>query len=146
MLNFKGEPLNLDALFISSVQFRCTVVSHSVTPWTAARLASLSITNSQSLLRHTSIESRCHPTMSSSVVPFSSFLQSFPASGSFSNKSALCIRCPKYWSFSFNISPSNEHPVEKKMATHSSNLAWRIPWTEEPGRLQSMGLQRVKHD
>ena len=39
-----------------------------------------------------------------------------------------------------------EDPLEKEMATHSSILAWRIPWTEEPGRLQSMGLQRVKHD
>ena len=38
---------------------------------------------------------------------------------------------------------SQEDPLEKKMATHSSILAWRIPWTEEPGRLQSMGLQRV---
>ena len=53
---------------------------------------------------------RCHPTSSSSVVPFSSHLQSFPAWGSFSNESVLCIRWPKYWSFSFNISPSNEHP------------------------------------
>ena len=39
-----------------------------------------------------------------------------------------------------------EDSLEKKMATHSSILAWRIPWTEEPGRLQSMGLQRVRHD
>ena len=39
-----------------------------------------------------------------------------------------------------------EDPLEKEMATHSSTLAWRIPWTEEPGRLQSMGLQRVRHD
>ena len=39
-----------------------------------------------------------------------------------------------------------EDPLEKEMATYSSILAWRIPWTEEPGRLQSMGLQRVKHD
>ena len=39
-----------------------------------------------------------------------------------------------------------EEPMEKKMATHSSILAWEIPWTEEPGGLQSMGLQRVKHD
>ena len=53
------------------------------TPWTAARQASLSITNSQSLLKLMSIESWCHPTISSSVVPFSSHLQSFPASGSF---------------------------------------------------------------
>ena len=39
-----------------------------------------------------------------------------------------------------------EDPLEKKMATHSSILAWRIPWTEEPGKLQSMGLQRVRHN
>ena len=39
-----------------------------------------------------------------------------------------------------------EDPLEKDMATHSSILAWRIPWTEEPGRLQSVGLQRVRHD
>ena len=54
----------------------------SATPWTAARQASLSITNSQSLLKLMSIKSRCHPTISSSVIPFSR-LQSFPASGSF---------------------------------------------------------------
>ena len=39
-----------------------------------------------------------------------------------------------------------EDPLEKAMAPHSSTLAWKIPWTEEPGRLQSMGLQRVGHD
>ena len=39
-----------------------------------------------------------------------------------------------------------ENPLEKEMATHSSTLAWKIPWSEEPGRLQSMGLQRVRHD
>ena len=39
-----------------------------------------------------------------------------------------------------------EDPLEKDMATHSSVLAWRVPWTEEPGELQSTGLQRVKHD
>ena len=39
-----------------------------------------------------------------------------------------------------------EDLLEKEMATHSSILAWKIPWTEEPGRLQSMGLQRVRHD
>ena len=39
-----------------------------------------------------------------------------------------------------------EGPLEKEMATHSSILAWRIPWTEEPGRLQSMGSKRVRHD
>ena len=39
-----------------------------------------------------------------------------------------------------------EDPLEKDMATHSSTLAWKIPWMEEPGRLQSMGSQRVRHD
>ena len=43
-------------------------------------------------------------------------------------------------------SPGWEDPLEKEMATHSSTLAWKIPWTEEPGRLQSMGSQRVRHD
>ena len=52
----------------------------------------------------------CHPTISSSVIPFSSCPPSFPAIV-FSNDSALHIRWPKYWSFSFNISPSNEYPV-----------------------------------
>ena len=41
---------------------------------------------------------------------------------------------------------SQEDPLEKEMATHSSSLAWKIPWMEEPGRLQSMELQRVGHD
>ena len=41
---------------------------------------------------------------------------------------------------------SRKDPLEKDMATHSSILAWRIPWTEEPGRLQSIGSQRVRHD
>ena len=51
----------------------------------------------------------CHPTISSSFIPFSSHLQSFPATKVFSNKSAFHIRWPKYWSFSFSISPSNEY-------------------------------------
>ena len=42
--------------------------------------------------------------------------------------------------------PGWEDPLEEEMATHSSILAWRIPWTEEPGGLWSMGLQRVEHD
>ena len=66
-------------LKFSSVAQSCLFV----TPWTVARQASLSIANLQSLLKLTSIESVCHPTISSSVAPFSSCLQSFPASGSF---------------------------------------------------------------
>ena len=50
----------------------------------------------------------CHPSISSSVIPFSSCLQSFPASV-FSNESVLCIRWPKHWSFNLSISPSNEY-------------------------------------
>ena len=52
----------------------------------------------------------CHPTISSFVVPFSSCPQSLPASGSFQMSQLFNIKWPKYWSFSFNISPSNEHP------------------------------------
>ena len=52
----------------------------------------------------------CHPTILSSAVPFSSWPQIFPSIRVFSNESALRIRWPKHWSFSFNISPSNEHP------------------------------------
>ena len=81
-----------------------------VTPWTAAQQASLSITNSQSLFKHMSIESvmpsnnliLCHPLL---LPPWI-----FPSIRVFSNESVPCIRWPKCWSFSFNISPSNEHP------------------------------------
>jgi len=78
-------------------------------PWTTARQASLSITNSQSFFKLMSIESvmpsnhliLCRPLL---------FLPSiFPSIGVFSNGSVICIRWPKYWSFSFSISPSNEH-------------------------------------
>ena len=54
-------------------------------------------------------------------------------------------RLPTVWETRVR-SLGQEVPLEKKMATHSSILAWKIPWTEEPGRLQSMGLQRVGHD
>ena len=49
---------------------------------------------------------------------------------------------PKTWVQSLG----REDPLEKEMAPYSSILAWKIPWTEEPGRLQSMGLQRIGHD
>ena len=81
-----------------------------VTPWTAARQASLSITISQSLPKYMSIESvmpsnhliLCHPLLLPPSI--------FPSIRVFSNESALCIRWPNYWSFSFNVSPFNEHP------------------------------------
>ena len=91
-------------------QFSHSVMSDSATPWAAARWASLSITNSQSLSKLMTIESvmpsnhliLCHPLL---VLP-----SIFPSIRVFSNESALRIRWPKYWSFSFNISPSSEHP------------------------------------
>ena len=59
--------------------------------------------------------------------------------------SSLFVRI--YYVLYINISlPSNAHPSEKAMAPHSSTLGWKIPWTEEPGRLQSMGLLGVGHD
>ena len=81
-----------------------------VTPWIAARQASLSITNSRSSLRFTSIESvmpsshliLCRPLLLLPPIP--------PSIRVFSNESTLCMRWPKYWSFSFSISSSNEHP------------------------------------
>ena len=89
-------------------QFSRSVVSNFATPWTAARQASLSITNSWSLLKLISIKSvmpsnhfiLCHPLLLSSI---------FPSIGVFSNESVLHITWPKYWSFSFSISPSNEY-------------------------------------
>ena len=93
---------------ISSVWSHCRVRLFA-TPWTAAHQASLSITNSRSLLKLMSTE----PVMPSNHLilcrPLLPHLQSFPASGSFP-VSQFFVRWPKYGDFSFNISPSNEHP------------------------------------
>ena len=105
----------------SSVQFSCSVVSDSL--WShglhAAHQASLSITNSQSLLKLMSIESvmpsnhliLCHPLLL--------LLSIFPSIRVFSNESVLHIRWPKYWSFSFSISPSNKY---------SGLISFRTDW------------------
>ena len=93
----------------SSVQFSRSVVSNFVKPWTAAHWASLSVTNSQSLLKLMSIKSvmpsnhliLCHPLLLPLI---------FHSIRIFSNESILRTRWPKYWSFSFSISPSNERP------------------------------------
>ena len=108
--------------FISSVQFS-SVQSFShvwlfATPWNAARQASLSITNSRSLLKLMSIMLvmpsnyfiLCHPLLPPSI---------FPSIRVFSHESVLHIRWLKYWSFSFNISPSNEY---------SGLISFRIDW------------------
>ena len=92
-----------------------------VTPWTAARQASLSITNSQSSLKLMSIKSvvpsnhliLCHPLL---LLP-----SIFPSIGDFFSESALHIRWPEYWSFSFSISPSNEY---------SGLISFRMDWLD----------------
>ena len=97
-----------------------SVVSDSATPWTAARQASLFITNSQSLPKLMSIELvmssnlliLCCPLLPPSI---------FPSIRVFSNESALHIRWPKYWSFNFSISPSNEY---------SRLISFRMDWLD----------------
>ena len=92
-----------------------------VTPWTVARQASLSITNSQSLLKLMSIESVmpsnhrvfCCPLLLPAI---------FPSIRVFSNESALCIRWPEYWSFSFSISLSSEYSGLISFRMHSLDL------------------------
>ena len=104
-----GQLLLVLSLSVSSVQ-SLSRVRLFATPWIAARQASLSITNSQSSLRLTSIESvmpsshliLCRPLLLLPSIP--------PSIRVFSNKSTLHMRWPKYWSFSFSISPSSEHP------------------------------------
>ena len=65
----------------------------------------------------------------------------FPSGTGGKEPACQCRRCEMWvWSLGW------EDPLEKEMATHSSILAWRIPWTEEPGGLQSMGSQRIGHD
>ena len=93
-----------------TVQFSRSAMSDSVTPWTAASQDSLSITNSQSLLKLMSVKSVMPSNHSILCHPLFLLPSIFPNIGVFSNESALGIRWPKYWSFSFDISPSNEHP------------------------------------
>ena len=122
-------------LYISSVQL-LSHVQLFATPWIAARQASLSITNSWSLLKLMSIEL---------VMPFNHLIlccpllllpSIFPTIRVFSNESALPIRWPKYWSFSFNTSPSNEY---------SGLISFRMDWLDllaVQGTLKSL----LQHD
>ena len=103
-----------------SVQFSHSVVSESATPWTTAHQASLFITNSQNLLKLMSTGSMmpsnhlilCRPLLLPSILP---------SIRVFSSESILPIRWPKYWSFSFSISPSNEY---------SGLISFRIDWLD----------------
>ena len=95
-----------------------TYVQLFVTPWIAARQASLSLIISQSLPKFMSIASLMAQTVKHLPTMWETWVQSL----------------------------GREDLLEKEIATHSSMLAWKIPWMEEPGRLQSVGSQRVGHD
>ena len=104
-----------------SVQFSRSVMSNSATPWTASRQASLSITNSQSMLKLMPIQSvipsnnliLCHPILLTPSI--------FLSIRVFSNESVINIRWPKYWSFSFSLSPSKDY---------SGLISFRMDWLD----------------
>ena len=91
------------------IQFSLSVVSDSVNPWTTACQASLSIANTWSLLKLMFIGLVMPSNHVILCCPLLLLPSVFPSIRVFSNQSVLCIRWPKYWSFSFSISPSNEH-------------------------------------
>ena len=105
---------------ISSLQ-SLSHVQLFVTPWTTASQASLSITNSQSLLKLMSIKSVMPSNHLIFCPPFLLLHSIFPSIRFFSSESVLCIRWPKYWSFSFSISPSNEY---------SGLISFRMNWLD----------------
>ena len=120
---------------LSSVQL-LSHVQLFATPWIAARQASLSIIDSRSSLKLTSIESvmpssyliPCHPLFLLPPIP--------PSIRVFSNESTLCMRRPKYWSFSFSIIPSKEHP---------GLISFRMdsPRVRHPGVWSQRGLRSI---
>ena len=106
----------------SSVQFSHSVVSNSLRPHESQHARPPCPSPTPGVYSNSSSSSRwCHPATSSSVIPFSSCPQSLPASGSFSKESALRMRWPKNWSFSFRISPSNEH---------AGLISFRMDWLD----------------
>ena len=120
-----------------SVQFSNSVWLFA-TPWTAGCQASLSITNSRSLLKFTSIELVMPSNHLILCYPFPLLSSNFLTIRVFSNESALRIRWPKYWSFSFNISPSN---------AHSGLITFRIDWLNllaVQGNLESSPIPQFK--
>ena len=178
---------------IYSVQFSCSVVSNSLRPHESQHARPPCPSPTPGVHPNScQLSQWCHPTIASSVVPFSSCPQSFPASGSFqmsqlfasggqsigvsASTSVLPLNTqdwsPLGWTgwislqskglsrvFSNHSSYTRTYiytdwelltllvlSPEKAMATHSSTLTYKIPWTEEPGRLQSMGSLRVGHD
>ena len=105
---------------VSSVQ-SLSHVRLFLTPWTAACQASLSITNSQNLLKLMSIELVMPSNHLILCCPFLLSPSIFPSIRVFSSESVLCIRWPKYWSFGFSVSPSNEY---------SGLISFRMDWLD----------------
>ena len=105
---------------ISSIQ-SLSHVRLFVTPWTVACQASLSITNSRSLFKLMSIESVMPSNHLILCYPLLLLPSIFPSIRVFPKESVLCIRCPKYWRFSFSISPSNEY---------SGLISFRMDWLD----------------
>ena len=105
---------------VSSVQFSRSVVSDSLPPHESQHARPPCPSPTPGVHSNSRPSSQwCHPAISSSVIPFSSCPQSLPSSV-FSNESTLCMRWPKYWSFSFSIIPSKEHP----------GLIFRMDWLD----------------
>ena len=154
--------INLSAIYSfsymnmpSSVQFSCSIKSESLRhePWTTALQASLSITNSWSSPKHMSIESvmpsshliLCRPLLLLPPIP--------PSIRVFSNEPTVRMRWPKYWSFSFSISPSKEHPgspvccsplscKESDMTEQLNWLHWRVAGDFGFSLLHPLGLEQ----
>ena len=163
----KSSPLSSVIQSISRVRLFATPGSHARLPCPSP---SPGVGSNSCPLTHW-----CHPTISLSVTHYSSCPQFFPASGFFPGiwlfrvesqkmnsgkqreewwfpgvgRSSLVNQSVKTLSAMWETqvqSLGQEDPLEKEMATHSSILAWRIPWTGEPGRLESTGSPRVRHD
>ena len=106
----------------SSVQFSRSVVSDSLRPHESQHARPPCPSQTPRVYSNSCPSSRwCHPAISSSVVPFSSCLQSLPSIRVFSNESILHMRWQKCWGFSFSISPSNEHP---------GLISFRVDWLD----------------
>ena len=119
-LKYKSQIVHKHLIFIRSLQLLSCVLLFATT-WTATQQASLSITNSWSLLRLMSIESVMPSNHLILCHPFILLPSIFSSIKVFSNELVLHIRCPRYWSFSFSISPSNEY---------SGKIFFRVDWLD----------------
>ena len=127
-----GNHLRAPVSQFSSVTQSCLTLQS----WTAAHRLPCPSSTPRACSNSCSLRWWCHPTILSSVVPFSSCLQSFPASGSFPINQFFCIRWPNYWSFSFSISPSSEY---------EGLISFRIDWFDPLSRVFSNTTVQKHH-